>query len=134
MTTQIFAVMLTAAAVAAAQGLKEHALALPSDVALTLIGSYDLTTPTPAGVKDVHIGMSDNKLRLRIGDEERQLVAEGLAVQSTNGQKTADVYKFSLVGRVGVQVSFRVSEGRVTSLLYVDDVAVPPVMLTGIPK
>jgi hypothetical protein len=111
-----------------------HTYVLPKEIALTLLGSYDLDKPTTAGAKELHVTIVDTKLRLRIGDEESQMVAEGVSVESTDGVKSADIYGFTVVGKPGLQLKFRVADGRVKNLLYSEDFAKPPLMISGFPK
>lgn len=111
-----------------------HSYQLPKGVELMLLGSYELIRPTPDGVTEIHVSIVDATPRLRIGDAESRLIAEGVAEESTNGTKSADVYKFSVAGKPGVGVRFRVTASRVDSLLYLEDFAKPPVMLTARPK
>jgi hypothetical protein len=119
----------------AALALQEpHAYQLPKGVELMLLGSYQLAKPTPAGVTEIHVTIVDRQPRLRIGDVENRLVAEGVAEESANGAKSADVYKFSVVGKPGVRLRVRVTAAGVDSILYLEDFAKPPVMLTARPK
>jgi hypothetical protein len=119
---------------AALAAQEPHAYQLPQDVELLLLGSYELTKPTPAGVTEIHVSIVDGRPRLRIGDVESRLVAEGVAEESSNGQKSADVYRFSVVGKPGVGLRFRVTATGVESVLYLEDFARPPLMLTARPK
>jgi hypothetical protein len=128
------ALAIVIAAAASINAQEPHAYRLPKDVELMLLGSYDLTRPTPAGVTEIHVTIVDGQPRLRIGDVESRLIAEGVAQESTNGAKSADVYKFTVVGKPGVSLRFRVTAIGVDSVLYVEDFARPPVMLTARPK
>lgn len=111
-----------------------HEYQLPKAVELMLLGSYQLTKPAPAGVTEIHVTIVDGRPRLRVGDVESRLIAEGVAEESTNGVKSADVYKFSVVGKPGVGLRVRVTAAGVDSILYLEDFAKPPVMLTARPK
>jgi hypothetical protein len=127
------AAIIVTVAIASGAAQEPHAYQLPKAIELILLGSYELTKPTPAGVTDFHVTIVDGLPRLRIGDVESRLIAEGVAQESTDG-KTADVYKFTVVGRPGVGLRFRVTGSGVASVLYLEDFAKPPVMLTALPK
>ena len=132
--TALAAIAIMSVATAGVSAQEPHSYQLPRSVELMLLGSYELTRPTPAGVKDIHVTIVDGQPRLRLGEVESRLVAEGVAEESTNGTKSADVYKFSLVGKPGVGVRFRVTARGVDTVLYLEDFAKPPVMLTARPK
>lgn len=101
------------------------AYALPREISLLLIGSYGLSGATPAGARELHVSIVDGTPRIRLGDVERQLVAEGVV---------ADDHQFTVAGMPGLRVSFRLAAGQVQSLEYIDASTTPPVRLTGMPK
>src|SRR5438552_1267970 len=72
-----------------------HTYVLPREIAVTLLGSYELTRPTSSGATELFVTIVDDKPRLRISAVENELVAEGTAVQTADGIKT-DIYKFTV--------------------------------------
>ena len=101
------------------------AYVLPRDIALLLIGSYGLNAPTSSGLRELHVSLVGGQPSLRLGNDEHLLLAQGA---------TVDAYQFTVDRKPGLQVTFRIAGGQVSSLQYADRSAVPPVQLTGTPK
>jgi hypothetical protein len=118
----------------AASGLhaqEPHGKVLPTGVDLVLLGSYTLDKPTSKGEKEIHVTIVDGKIRLRDGEAENLMIYEGVATEAIGGVKSADVYRFSVVGRPGVLIQFKVLNNRLDYLFLVEDFAKPPVVATG---
>ncbi len=107
-----------------------HTSVLPNDIALKLLGSYELERPTSTGARDIYFTLVDDQPKLRIGDDENRFVFEGIAMETVDGV-SSDVYKFTVVGKPGVSVKFKVSGGKFKYLVYAEDFARPPLIIVG---
>jgi hypothetical protein len=112
-----------------------HTKELPQEVGFMFLGSYVLDRPLSTGEKELHVTIVDEQIRVRIGENESRLIFEGIATEEVSGAIT-DVYKFTVVGKPGVQASIKVprASGRVDYLTYFEEFAKPEVFATGKPK
>jgi hypothetical protein len=136
MTTLLVIAALAAQVAVARPHLEEpHGKVLPKEIGFVMLGTYVLDKPVSTGATEMSFTIVDGKHRLRIGEEESLLVFEGTALEESAGL-TTDVYKFTVVGKPGVQMSFKVTRGRgrVDYLTYFEEFAKPEVFATGKPK
>jgi hypothetical protein len=112
-----------------------HTKVLPPEMGLIFLGSYVLDRPISSGEKEIYVTIVDDQLKFRIGDGESRLIFEGIATEQSGGAIT-DVYKFTVVGKPGVQASFKVARAgkRVDYLTYFEEFAKPEIFATGKPK
>jgi hypothetical protein len=112
-----------------------HTKVLPKEIGFVLLGSYALDKPVSTGEREIHVTIVDDQPRLRIGENESRLIFEGIAREESGGV-IRDVYKFTVVGKPGVQMSFKVLRGRgaVEYLTYFEEFAKPAIQTMGKPK